>query len=157
MQGAGALTLPTSTPGLARADALFRTAGKLTLALLLVTTALLALDAEYWTTVFLASHVAALIALVPLGVALVVHAFRQARITGDPGILGVMRRYRAVVALLALIVVGVAITLANFDDESNRWVRRAANLTTVALVLVLVVQYLRWSRRQRGAPEIEVV
>ena len=113
--------------------------------------------AEYWVLPFGLAHLAALVALVPLGGVLVRHGFRRAAAEGDPGVLGVVRRYRGVALMLLAVAVTVTITLVNFED-GPRWLRRAANITTVALVLVLVTRYLRWSRRLRGvAAHREVV
>lgn len=145
----------TSIPGVAGsgsssrwlgwADRNFRIFGKFTLALLLTTAGLLAVDISAWRAVFASAHAAALVALVPLGVVLVGHAFRQARLAGDPGLAGVLRRYRIVAILLAVTVVTVALSLANFEGGS-RIVRRIANLTTVGIALVLVWRYLAWAR-----------
>jgi len=139
------------SPALARADWLFRNAGKVTIAMLLTTLALRAVGAEYWTAVFSLAHIVALVALLPLGAALLGHGFRRASRAGQPGILGVLRRYRTVALVLAVIVVAVAVTLVTFED-GPRPVRQAANLTTVVLVVLLVVRYLRWSRALRGIP-----
>lgn len=87
---------------------------------------------------------------------LVRYAFRQAEAMGDPGLGGVLRRYRWTALILLAILIAVVITLVNFED-GLRWLRRASNLTTVALVLVLVVQYLRWSRPLRGGPPRQVL
>ncbi len=108
-------------------------------------------DADYWTAVFGLAHLAALVALAPLGVVLVRHGFRRAAAEGDPGLRGVLRRYPDVALILLGIAVAVTVTLVNFDD-GIRWLRRVANFTTVGLVLVLVGRYLRWSRALRGVP-----
>ena len=125
----------------------------MTLALLLVTLGLYAVESAAWRTLFTLAHLAALAALLPLGIVLVRHAFRQARLSGDPGIVGVFRRYRATIVVLALIALAVAISLANFEDGS-RLARRSANFITVGLVLMLVIRYLRWSARMRGRPTL---
>ncbi|MGE3961186.1 MAG: hypothetical protein AB7F65_05835 [Dehalococcoidia bacterium] len=134
-----------SSPWLVRADRSFRLFGKLTIALLLATGGLIAADVAAWRGVFASAHLAALIALVPLGAALLAHAFREARAAGDPGVVGVVRRHRAIAILLAITLVTVAFSLANFPD-GNRLVRRTANLTTVGIALALVWRYLAWAR-----------
>ncbi len=149
MPGAWPLTSSQISPALARADWVFRNAGKVTIALLLTTLALLVVDADYWVSTFLLAHLAALVALLPLGVVLVRHAFARAAAEGDPGPGGVMSRYRDVVVVLLLIAIAVTVTLVNFED-GIRWLRRVANFVTVGLVLFLVVRYMRWMRRLRG-------
>lgn len=134
------------SPWLVRLDRNFRLFGKLTLALLLATAGLIAADVEAWTGVFLLAHLAALVALLPLGVMLVVRAFRDpADGSRRSGAGVVLRRYRLVAALLGLALVTVVLSLVNFED-GNRVVRRAANLSTVGIVWVLVWRYLVWSR-----------
>jgi len=103
------------------------------------------MDVEAWRPVFAFAHLAALIALAPLGVMLVRQAFAEARREGDPGIAGVWRRHRSVAVILGIVAITVAVSLLNFQD-GIRWLRRVANLTTVALVLVLVARYLTWRR-----------
>lgn len=133
------------SPWLVRADRNFRLFGKLTLALLLATAGLVAADIAAWRGVFASAHLAALVALLPLGAALVVYAFRRVRAEGDPGLGGVLRRYRVIAILLAVTLVTVVLSLANFEGGS-RLVRRTANLTTVGIAAVLVWRYLLWSR-----------
>lgn len=138
-------------PWLLRLDAGFRFFGKVTLALLLATAGLLLAGVEAWRALFALAHLAALIALVPLGVALAVHAVRQ------EGSLGAaVARHRLVVGLLLLAAVAVALSLANFED-GNRLVRRTANLTTVGIALVLVWRYFAWAREhlpRRGRGQV---
>jgi uncharacterized membrane protein YidH (DUF202 family) len=130
---------------LIRLDRSFRLFGKLALALLLATVGLLVADVEAWRGVFALAHLAALAALLPLGIALVTHAFREASADGEGGLVSVLRRHRLVAVLLAITVVTVVLSLANFEDGS-RLVRRTANFTTVGIVLVLVWRYLAWAR-----------
>lgn len=133
---------------LLRADRNFRLFGKVTLALLLATAGLVAADIDAWRGVFALAHLAALIALLPLGIALIAHAFSTARAEGDGrvgGVLGVLRRHRLVAVLLVVALVAVVFSLANFEG-GNRILRRTANLTTVGIALVLVWRYLLWSR-----------
>lgn len=147
----GSMTSAAGSPStgvsswLLRADRNFRVFGKVTLALLLATAGLIAADIDAWRGVFAFAHLAALLALLPLGVALIAHAFLEARAVGDPGLLGVLRRHRFAAILLGVALVTVVLSLANFEGGS-RIVRRSANLTTVGIALVLVWRYLIWSR-----------
>jgi len=147
----GSMTTAAGSPSTAasswllRADRNFRFFGKVTLALLLATAGLIAADVDAWRGVFAFAHLAALVALLPLGITLIAHAFREARAEGAPGLLGVLRRHRLVAVLLGVVLVTVVLSLANFED-GNRLVRRTANLTTVGIALVLVWRYLLWSR-----------
>ena len=135
----------TPSGWLVRLDRNFRLFGKLALALLLATVGLLAADVEAWRGVFGLAHLAALIALLPLGVALVAHAFRSASAEGKGRPLSVLRRHRFVAVLLAITTVTVVLSFASFED-GNRLVRRTANFTTVGVVVVLVWRYLAWAR-----------
>lgn len=121
------------------ADRWFRLLGLGTLAVLAVTGVLLVTDVEAWWVPFVVAHLMALAALLPLALVLVVWATRE---SGSPAAL--VRRYPLAAALVAALAVTVTLSLMNF--EGNREVRRAANLSSVALILVLVVRYLRWSR-----------
>jgi len=138
-----------STPvaGLRIADRVFRLAGVTALVLLAATIGLGLMGVAAWRPVFTAAHLAALVALAPLAAVMLRYAFSQARSAGPPGFRGVVRRYPATVAMLAVIAVAVVLSLANFED-GNRTLRRLANYTTVLLVLVLVIRYLRWSGPQ---------
>ena len=140
-----ASTSSSPAPALAGVDRLFHVGGMLTFGLLAVTVTMGLAGVEAWRYVFTAAHVAALVALGPLGVALVWHGFRQAALAGDPGPAGVVRRYRRTVVVLVVILIAVAASLANFED-GNRTVRRVANYTTVVAALILVVRYLLWRR-----------
>ena len=150
----GSMTTAAGSPStgasswLLRADRNFRFFGKVTLALLLATAGLIAADVDAWRVLFAFAHLAALVALLPLGVTLIAHAFREARAEGDPGlslVTGVLRRHRFVAILLGVVLVAVVLSLVNFEGGS-RLVRRTANLTTVGIALVLVWRYLMWSR-----------
>jgi hypothetical protein len=130
-------------------DRLFRVAGVVVVVALAVTGAMLALGQGAWRVPFVAAHLAALIALVPLGLALVFGALRDGAREGGspaaaPGV--VWRRYRLVTVLVLLTFVTVAITLSQFSG-GVRGVRVVSNLATVAIVLTLVARYLR-----RGPP-----
>jgi uncharacterized sodium:solute symporter family permease YidK len=50
-----------------------------------------------------------------------------------------------VLLLLAVLSVSVAVSLANFEG-GIRWLRTAANLVSVAVIVALVLRYLRSSR-----------
>lgn len=126
------------------ADRLFRIAGIATLAALAVTIAMLVLGAPEWRVPFVVAHLAALVALLPLGIALVAHAHREAG-----GVAPMIARHRMTAILLGVVAVSVAITLVEF--AGNRAIRRASNTVTVALVALLIAQYLRWAARMRSA------
>ena len=128
-----------------RSDRSFRLFGKLAIALLLATAGLLAAGIEAWRGVFALAHLVAVVALLPLGGALVVHAFREAAARGERGLPALLRRHRVVAVLLVVMAITVALSLANFEGGS-RVLRRIANLTTVAIVLILVWRYLAWAR-----------
>lgn len=133
----------SSTPprSLLLADRVFRIVGLVAVGLILATIGMVLVGAEGWRAPFAAAHLAALVALVPLGIAVVAYAYR------DAGGLGAMlARHARVVIVLALIAVSVTITLMEFDG-GNRELRRIANFTTVGLVLLLIVNYLRWFAR----------
>lgn len=121
------------------ADRWFRVAGLATIAVLAVTALLLVADVEAWWVPFVVAHLLALIALLPLALILLAHSLRE---SGSP--MSLVRRHPLPAALVSALAITVALSLLNF--EGNREVRRIANLSSVALVLVLVVRYLRWSR-----------
>ncbi|MGE3857579.1 MAG: hypothetical protein AB7G21_11555 [Dehalococcoidia bacterium] len=124
-------------------DKTFRIFGVLTILGLIATIAGAMNGAAWWRPVFSAAHLTALIALVPLGIALVVWAYR------DAGGLGAMlSRHARIAIVLALIAVSVTITLVEFNG--NRDVRRISNFTTVGLILLLIVHYFRWFRSTVG-------
>ncbi|GMU41504.1 MAG: hypothetical protein AMXMBFR23_23700 [Chloroflexota bacterium] len=111
-----------------------------------LTAALLLAGAEAWRPVFALAHLAALVALIPLGVALVRHAARAAReADAGPVVPALIQRHPQVAFLLAAATVAVVVSLMNFED-GIRWLRRVANFTTVGIILVLVARYLRWAR-----------
>ncbi len=145
--GTSALSPRDPSAWLVRLDRSFRLFGKIAVALLLATAGLLAVDIEAWRGVFALAHLVALVALAPLGVALVIHAFREAATAGEPGLRGVVRRHRLVAVLLAVTVLTIALSLVNFEGGS-RVLRRVANLSTVAIVVVLVWRYLGWARER---------
>ncbi len=121
-------------------DRLFRVSGIVTLIALAVTIAMLLAGAAAWWMPFVAAHLTALIALVPLGLVLIAYGYREAG-----GVAPMLARHGIVAAALAVIAVSVTVTLLEFS--TNRDVRRVANIVTVSLVVLLVVHYLRWSRQ----------
>ena len=121
-------------------DRVFRVAGSVAVVALAATIAMALARAEAWRVPFVVAHLAALIELTPLGVALVLHAYEE-----SGGVAPMLTRHALVSVALAVIAVGVMVTLLAFSE--NREVRRISNFVTVGVVLLLVVRYLRWSRR----------
>jgi hypothetical protein len=131
--------------GLRVTDRWFRAWGVATLVLLAATGAMLAFDAGHWRLPFALAHLAALLALLPLGLVLVARALIEARPAGKSWFAAAgeaARRHMLVTALVALALVTVSLSLANFPD-GDRAVRTLANLSTVVIVGALVVRYLR--------------
>ncbi len=123
----------------------FRFAATATLAALAVTAAMLALRHDGWRVPFVAAHLAALLALVPLGAGIALHAYRhhRRRNSGTGAALrGVVAANRLNAALVAIILVAAAVSVSQFTGV--RVIRASANAVTVALVLTLVVRYFRW-------------
>lgn len=131
-----------SEQALFTADRWFRILGFATLMALASTGILLLAEGSAWRVMFVIAHLAGLLALVPLGVVLILRAYRH-----EGGLAAMAARHPLVGGLLACLAVTVTLSLLNF--EGDREVRRIANLTTVAIVAVLVVRYLRWSREAR--------
>ena len=125
------------------ADRWFRTLGVGALMALGATGILLFAEGNAWRVIFVVAHLAALLALVPLGVVLVLRAYRQ-----SGGLTSMVSRYPVAAVLLVCLAATIVASLLNFDG--NREARRVANLGSVALILVLVVRYLRWARTPRG-------
>jgi len=121
-------------------DRLFRVSGIVTLIALAATIAMLITGIATWWMPFVAAHLTALIALLPLGLVLIAYGYREAG-----GVAPMIARHGIVAAALAVIAVSVTVTLLEFS--TNRDVRRVANIVTVSLVVLLVVHYLRWSRQ----------
>ena len=124
------------------ADRWFRTLGAGAIMALGATGVLLFAEGNAWRVIFVVAHLAALLALLPLGVVLVLRAYHQ-----SGGLTSMVARYPIVSVLLVCLFVTIVASLLNFDG--NREARRVANLASVALILVLVVRYLRWARTPR--------
>ena len=131
------------TTTLRAVDRWFRFAGIAALLALGVTIAMLFAGAEGWRGPFVAAHLAALAALLPLGIALVVYGYREAGRIG-----ALLSRHALTVGALVVIAVLVVITQVNFYANPN--IRRISNLTNVTIIVLLVVQYLRWFPRHVG-------
>jgi len=130
---------------LVAADRWFRGWGVAALASLAVTGGMLALRLEAWRTPFVLAHLAALLALVPLGAVLVGRTFaryRRERGSLVGALRGTLAHDRLATLLVALALVAVAVSLSQFND-GVRVVRSMANFTTVAVIVVLVRRYLR--------------
>ncbi len=129
-------------------DRWFRAWGLGCVAALGVTGVMLAMGADGWRAPFVAAHLAALLALLPLGLALVADALvRSVRVQGSARIalLAVVNGHRVESALVALAFVGAAVSVSQFSD-GIRAVRTGANIVTVSAVLILVVRYLNHAR-----------
>lgn len=130
-------------------DRSFRVFGVVALLMLALTAGSLATGIGAWRVPFVIAHLATLLALAPLGLVLVVEAIAQA--VREGGSLGrapaaLLRRHGFVLLLLAVISVTIAVSLANFAG-GTRWLRTTANLISVAVIVTLVVRYLRSSSR----------
>lgn len=126
-------------------DRWFRAWGVLALAALGATAAMLALRAEPWRVPFVAAHLAALLALAPLGIALVVSTYvRQLRrgLSAFEAIRATLAHDRVATALTLVAFVAAAVSLSQFEG-GVRWVRTTANLVTVTAAVTLIVRYLR--------------
>ncbi len=100
------------------------------------------------------AHLCALLALVPLGVVLVGRTFaryREERGSVLGGVRGTLAHDRLATVLVAVALVAVVVSLSQFDG-GVRAVRSAANLTTVAVIVVLVGRYLRAVEDSPWAP-----
>ena len=129
------------------ADRWFRGWGVAALASLVVTGAMLALRLDAWRAPFVLAHLAALLALVPLGVVLVGRTFaryRRQRGSVLGALRGTLTHDRLATGLVVLSLVAVAVSLSQFQD-GVRVVRSLANLTTVSVIVVLVGRYLKRS------------
>lgn len=129
-------------------DRLFRVAGAGALSALAATAVALALGNDGWRVPFVLAHLLALVALLPLGVAIVVGALRAGvaeRGSASGAVRAVAARYPVATTLVVVAVLSVAVTLSQFDGGA-RAARTVANMVTVGAVLALVVRYLRATR-----------
>ena len=123
----------------------FRFAVTATLAALALTIAMLALRADAWRVPFVAAHLAALLALLPLGAGILVHAYRHHRrfhVGAGETLRAIVEANRLNTALVAVILVAAAISISQFTGV--RVIRASANAVTVTLVVTLVIRYFRW-------------
>ncbi|MSQ30069.1 MAG: hypothetical protein EXR68_06260 [Dehalococcoidia bacterium] len=104
---------------------------------------LLFAEGNAWRVVFVGAHLLALLALIPLGVVLALRAYQQ-----EGGMIAMVSRYPFISGLLLCLAVTVTLAILNF--EADHEVRRAANFGSLAIIIVLVVRYLRWSRALRS-------
>ncbi|MEZ4554176.1 MAG: hypothetical protein R3B59_09745 [Dehalococcoidia bacterium] len=126
-------------------DRWFRGWGVAALASLAVTGGMLALRLEAWRAPFVIAHLAALLALVPLGAVLVGRTFaryRRERGSVLAALRGTLSHDRLATMLVAVAFVAAAVSLSQFQD-GVRVVRSIANFTTVGVIAVLVGRYLR--------------
>ena len=126
-------------------DRWFRVWGVLALLALAATAAMLALRLEAWRGPFVAAHLAALLALFPLGVALVASTYLGRLRTGHStlGAVGATLTHdRVATALTVLALAAACVSLSQFE-VGVRMERTAANLVTVSVVVVLVGRYVR--------------
>ena len=131
-------------------DGWFRGWGFGAIAALVGTLGMLALRMPEWRVPFVIAHVAALLAVAPLGVVLVGQTFaRYRRESGSVagGLRGLFTHDRLVTALVLASFVTAAVSLSQFQG-GIRWLRALANYSTVAIVVTLTSRYLRASRRR---------
>jgi uncharacterized membrane protein len=127
------------------ADRWFRSWGLVAVAALLATIASLVAGYEAWRLPFVAAHLAALLALVPLGLVLIGRTFRAAyaeRGSLGGAVSGLLSHDRVATVLVLVALVAIAVSLSQFQG-GIRWLRAVANYTTVGCILALVVRYLR--------------
>lgn len=132
------------------ADAWFRGWGYGAIAALVGTLAMLAVQMPEWRVPFVIAHLAALLAVAPLGVVLVVQTFARYRRSSDSvagGLRGLFTHDRLVTALVLAAFVTAAVSLSQFQG-GIRWLRALANYSTVAIVVTLIWRYLRASKRR---------
>lgn len=133
------------------ADMWFRGWGLGALVALVGTAVMLVLGVDAWRVPFVIAHLSGLLALAPLGVVLVVTTLgrywrEMHSIAGAVG--GLLSHDRLVTYLVLASFVTAGVSLSQFEG-GVRWVRAAANYSTVAIVLVLVWRYLRSARASR--------
>jgi hypothetical protein len=124
-------------------DRSFRILGIVSLVTLAITIVMRMNGMEGWRTPFYIAHLAALFALLPLGIVLVVQAYRE---TGSVG--AMIARHSTVAAAIAVIAVCVVVTQVTFTAYPD--IRRASNYVTVGIIALLVIHYFRWFGRQRA-------
>ena len=122
-------------------DRSFRILGIVSLVTLAITIVMRTNGMEGWRTPFYVAHLAALFALVPLGLVLIVQGYRE---TGSLG--AMIARHSMVAAAIAVILVCVVVTQVSFTAYPD--IRRASNYVTVGLIGLLVVHYFRWARQR---------
>lgn len=127
------------------ADRWFRGVGLVAVALLATTVAMLALRLDAWRAPFVFAHLAALLALVPLGLVIVWQTYARGY-EERRSILGALQATlthdRVTTLLVLLVLVAVATSLSQFNG-GIRELRAGANFTAVGTIVVLVVRYLR--------------
>ncbi len=124
-------------------DRSFRILGIVSLVTLAITIVMRTSGMEGWRWPFYVAHLAALFALVPLGLVLIAQAYRE---TGSVG--AMLARHSMIAAAIAVILVCVVVTQVTFTSYPD--IRRASNYTTVGIIGLLILQYFRWSHRQSG-------
>ncbi len=127
------------------ADWWFRAWGTAALLSLTVTAGALLAGFEGWRLPFVLAHLAALLALVPLGLVILSRVVggeyaRRGSVAG--AVRGVFAHDRIASVLVVVALVAIAVSLSQFQD-GIRWLRALANYTTVSIILVLVARYLR--------------
>jgi len=122
------------------ADRWFRWVGIATIVALAATIVMLLLGAEGWRWPFVAAHLGGLLALLPVAVVVVVHAYRE-----EGSLSAMIARHPVVTAAIAVLVVTITASLMEFSGDRN--VRRVANFTSVGVILGLVSYYLCWAPR----------
>ena len=124
-------------------DRSFRILGVLSLVTLAITIVMRTNGMEGWRWPFYVAHLAALFALVPLGLVLIARGWRE---TGSLGAL--ISRYALIAAAIAVILVCVVVTQVTFTAYPD--IRRASNYVTVGIVALLILRYLGWARGRRS-------
>ena len=127
------------------ADRWLRAWGVAALVLLTVTVGALLVSFEGWRRPFVLTHLAALLALVPLGLVVLARVVggeyaRRGSVIG--AVRGVFAHDRLASVLVVVALIAIAVSLSQFQG-GIRWLRALANYTTVSIILVLVARYLR--------------
>ena len=140
-QGVGSGSGAPRSGALWFADMWFRGWGLGAVAALVGTAVMVVLGVDAWRVPFVIAHLSGLLALAPLGGVLIVTTHSIAGAVG-----GLLSHDRLVTFLVLASFVTAGVSLSQFEG-GVRWVRAAANYSTVAIVLVLVWRYLRSARR----------